>query len=420
MLKSLSLFLFLFLLTLSSSFAQQSKRVLFLGNSYTATNNIPQILSTFAQSAGDTLVYDGVTPGGYRFRQHAGNATSLQKIAQGNWDYVVLQEQSQLPALDIEIVNEEVFPFARALDSTIRSYNACTETVFYMTWGRKNGDPTNCNEPTDPMCTYRGMDSMLNLRYRMMADSNEAILSPVGAVWNYLRTQHPEIELYQADESHPSLAGSYAAAVCFYAVLFRSNPTQIGYNYFLSTSEANAIKNAVKVVVYDSLSKWHIGEYDPLAAFDFSLTGKTVQFTNQSKNADNYFWDFGNGDTTRAFSTVYTYNQDGLYLVSLTASRCGMVRVLSKQLTISSVGLIESQLSMQLQVYPNPSSGEFMIQVSEKALGLGFKIFNAQGILLNEGKLMEQNQSIQLAEASSGIYYLVSENGSNQILLLQK
>jgi hypothetical protein len=40
-----------------------------------------------------------------------------------------------------------------------------------------------------------------------MAETNDAIVAPVGAVWNYIRQNHPEIELYNPDESHPSLIG---------------------------------------------------------------------------------------------------------------------------------------------------------------------------------------------------------------------
>ena len=52
-----------------------------------------------------------------------------------------------------------------------------------------------------------------------MANDNKALLSPVGAVWKYLRNNNPGISLYQSDESHPTLAGSYAAACCFYALI---------------------------------------------------------------------------------------------------------------------------------------------------------------------------------------------------------
>jgi hypothetical protein len=89
-----------------------------------------------------------------------------------------------------------------------------------------------------------------------MAEMNKADISPVGAVWRYIRENYPSVKLYQSDESHPTEAGSYAAAVCFYTVLFKKDPGGIKYNYTLSNSDALKIRGAVKKIVFDNLSKW--------------------------------------------------------------------------------------------------------------------------------------------------------------------
>jgi hypothetical protein len=124
------------------------------------------------------------------------------------------------------------------------------------------------------------MDSLLNLRYRMMADSNNAIVSPVGAVWENIRQNFPLIDLYQADESHPSVAGSYAAACCFYTALFRKDPTLITFNSGLSATDAANIKNAAKLIVYDNLLNWHIGEYDSLINVNCLASGINEESQN--------------------------------------------------------------------------------------------------------------------------------------------
>lgn len=236
-----------------------TKRTLFLGNSYVYVNDLPQMVADAAISTGDTFIFDSNSPGSYTLQGHSTNATSLAKIGVGNWDYVILQEQSQRPSLPIGQVATDVFPYAHVLDSIINAENPCAETVFYMTWGRKYGDASNCAS-WPPVCTYAGMDSLLNLRYRMMADSNDAIVSPVGAVWNYIIQNFPLIELYQVDESHPSVAGTYAAACSFYSVLFRKDPTLIAFNSSLSATDAANIRAAAKLIVYDNLMNWHVGE----------------------------------------------------------------------------------------------------------------------------------------------------------------
>ncbi|MEM7163043.1 MAG: DUF4886 domain-containing protein [Bacteroidota bacterium] len=263
----------------------QSKNVLFLGNSYTAFNNLPLLTANVAESMGDSIYQDRNTPGGHTLEGHSTNPTSLALIEEGIWDYVVLQEQSQRPSFPIGQVEQEVFPFAETLNEHILTHNSCAETMFYMTWGRKNGDGGNCPF-WPPVCTYDGMDSLLNLRYRMMGEMNEAIVSPVGAVWNYIRSNYPDIELYNPDESHPSQKGSYAAAVTHYTSMFRKDPTLIPYNYNLTEEEANQIKEACKMVLFENMQEWYIGDYDLIASFESeNVQGLEYEFTSTSQNA---------------------------------------------------------------------------------------------------------------------------------------
>lgn len=245
-----------------ASFGQgKNKKVLFLGNSYTQVNDLPKMIADIAQSNGDTLSYDSNTPGGHSIGNHSLNTVSLDKIMLGKWDFVVLQGQS----FELATSTPDIYPFpyARKLDSIINQYNDCVETMFYMTWGNKNGDPSSC--ATVPfLCTYEKMDSVIHLNYMKMTDSNDAVVAPVGAVWNKIRKNFPLIDLYQSDESHPSVAGTYAAACCFYAALYRKDPSLISYNPGLPSADAINIRNVAKSVVYDSLLHWHIGEYDHL------------------------------------------------------------------------------------------------------------------------------------------------------------
>lgn len=296
-------------------------KVLFIGNSYTYVNDMPGILSQMALSTNDVIQTASSTPGGYTLQLHSTNSTTLNAIAAGVWDYTVLQEQSQLPALQDSIVETDVYPYAYLLDSLIRDANPCTETVFYRTWGRKNGDSQNC--PTwPPVCTYQGMDSLLHLRYRIMTDSFSAIMSPVGMVFRYIRLYNPSLELYDADESHPSPAGSYAAACSFYTTFLRKNPELITFDNGLNPTDAAFIRQAAKVVVYDNLSAWNIGKYDPMAAFDYSIDELTVSFQNQSLRSFQFLWDFGDGNVSSELNPVHTYALAGNYLVKLVSSVC--------------------------------------------------------------------------------------------------
>ncbi len=299
-------------------YAGKKLHVLFLGNSYTYVNNMPQILSDMASSVGDTLVFEMYAPGGYTFDNHGEDTASENRIQKGGWDYLVLQEQSQLPSFPVYASNG-LF----GLCDRFRSYNPCGKIMFYMTWGRKNGDAARCPE-WPPVCTYEGMDSLLRIRYLEMATAYKGLLSPAGAAWRYIRQNNPDINLYDPDESHPSAAGSYLVACCFYTALFKKDPTSINYDFTLSTANAGTLKQAAKTVVFDSLSFWDYTPTIPVTDFNYVMGSGTheVNFMNQSLFANTYLWDFGDGTTSTLFYPVHSYSSDGTYIVTLHAYNC--------------------------------------------------------------------------------------------------
>jgi PKD repeat protein len=296
------------------------RKALFIGNSYTSVNNLPQITADFAASLNDTLLFDSSTPGGYTFDDHFADTASVNKVIIPGWDYVILQEQSQLPALE-----EYYSQGATSLCSLISQYNPCARKLFYMTWGRKNGDNLNC-PIWPPVCTYEGMDSMLHLRYTEMATLYNGEVSPVGAVWRYLRQNFPTIELFQIDNSHPSTAGSYAAACSFYAMLFQKNPAQSTYNYSLNPIEAAIIRNAAKLIVFDSLQNWVFSNHIPQADFNYSIGNGMNELitTNYSQNMDFVSWDLGDGFLSASFNPVHSYSSTGNYTITLKALNCDL------------------------------------------------------------------------------------------------
>ena len=386
----------------------QQKSVLFIGNSYTGYNNLPQMVADVAQSTGDTLNVDSSTPGGARLLNHAVNAQTLSKIAAQNWDYVAIQAQSQEPSWPINQVQTDVFPYAAILCDSIRSGSSCSMPVFYMTWGRKNGDASNCpNWP--PVCTYQGMDSLLNERYQTMANDNDALVSPVGAVWNYIRANYPAIELYTADESHPSLAGTYAAACAFYVTILRKNPTAITENAGLSNLEAQQIRTATKMVVYDHLLQWNIGEYDPVADFSFSRTGNTVNFTNYSIKSTQYLWFFGDGDSSSLEHPVHNYATQGNYTVTLDAMNCDQFSVHTDTVSIV-MSVKENDPNLTIKVYPNPAIDVVKIDLGNlpnKNLHK-LELVDLQGKSVGLESLLGTQSTIQLNVASlpAGFYFV--------------
>lgn len=311
----------LLLLSCHTLVAQTTRKVLFLGNSYTSVNNLPQLISNAAQSAGDVLLYDSYTPGGYTLQDHYQDANSTDKIKNQSWDYIVLQGQSQEP-----ITKSGKFKGgAGALKKHIDQYNSCSVIMLYVTWGRKNGDPTNCAQ-FPVMCTYAGMDTTIRNTYYDLAGNINAEVSPVSVVWRYLRSNHPGINLYQSDESHPSLAGSYAAACCFYTIIFKKDPTLITYNPGLSAADAATIRNAVRSQVYANINAWDFKQ-PPASDFDYEIGAGTNQVLlthRYSPAVEQYSWTFGDGATSNISNPSHSYSSDGTYKITLTTSSCDL------------------------------------------------------------------------------------------------
>lgn len=322
-----------FLLVWVTTFGQsQTRRVLFLGNSYTYVNDLPQMIADLALSTGDVLIYDSHLIGGYTLEDHSTDPTSLNKILSGNWDYIVLQEQSQRPAF----INPVGFMGGfMELKNYIASNKPCAQITSFMTWGHQNGDTQNC--PANPaVCTYIGMQNLITERYMEFSDFFESEVTPVGAVWKYMREHYPAINLYQPDESHPSLAGSYLAACCFYTSLFRKDPTLITNNSGLDANTATNIRNVTKLLVYDEQPDWYIGRYIPHSNFNYVIgEGQNEVLINSHTPTyrDSFSWDFGDGATATTLLPTHSYAADGLYTISLTSYQCYLGELLESVFT---------------------------------------------------------------------------------------
>ena len=237
------------LLTSTLIFGQTIKKVCFLGNSYTYVNDLPSLIDSIANHDGNDLIKDQNTPGGYTLEGHSTNTTSLSKISSDEWDYVVLQEQSQLPSFPYSQVITSVYPFATILSDSIRSANKCAIPLFYNTWGRRDGD-----SQWDSINTFVKMNNRLYFAYDKMAQDNRGKLSPIGIGFRHIyedaSSPIAHSSLYSGDGSHPSLFGSYLAACIFYNVIYEATP--IG-NTFIPTginqNEATYLQNVAFHVV---------------------------------------------------------------------------------------------------------------------------------------------------------------------------
>lgn len=385
-----------------NGFSQSTKKVCFLGNSYTYFNDLPQLVADLATADGNTLIKDQSTPGGYTFNLHTTNATSLAKISSDTWDYVVLQEQSQLPSFGWLQVASQCLPYAEILVDSIRSANACAVPLFFNTWGRRDGDPQ-----WDSIDTFTEMNQRLHYTYNWLADEHSGKLSPVGIGFEHIANDGGSpiafTALYSGDGSHPSVYGSYLAACIFYEIIF---DTDVNGNTFfpgsITPTEAAYLQGVANHVVND-VDSVQIDYTQPFASFSYNLTGGfNVSFTNLSEHAFSYSWDFGDGNNSTEENPVHAFSGAGPYTVTLTAEYCGN----SDDTTITIAGLSNQEYdSDPVRFYPNPSvDGNVYFNLTESSI---LSVFSIDGSLVRQESFSQGSHTLEL---QPGVY-LIRING---------
>ncbi len=377
------------------------RKVLFIGNSYTATNNLPKVVEDIASSMGDTLVYDEYSPGGQKFIGHSTDPTVATKISSQKWDIVVLQAQSQEPSFPPTQVASETYPYAKKLDSMILNNNSCTETMFFMTWGRQNGDASNCaNYPV--ICTYEGMQMRLRESYLQMAQDNNAIVAPVGSAWKQIRDSFASINLYSPDGSHPSFEGTYLAACVFYASIFHRSPEKSTYIGSVTTANANIIKRIAAKTVLDSFMNWNkYGNYT-YAKFTKSISGSTINLTNLSSYSSNNMWAFGNGVTSTSVSPVYSYPAKGKYTITLTASNTCFTEIAKDSINLLANEILTNTVEPDLLNVSIGTNRSIVIKSQSEKSGL-VTFYNEVGAKIKDIEVAA-NCTIEYRPPITGLY----------------
>ena len=391
-------------------FSQIEKQALFIGNSYTYMNDLPELINQIAISKGNSLIYESHTPGGSTLMQHASNSNVQSLLNATEWDYVILQEQSQNPSFPPSQVASQVYPYAESLCEYIREANPCTDPVFFMTWGRENGDSQNC-AAYPPICTYEGMQDRLTESYTEMAQNNESLLAPIGIAWKDLREQHPEINLYSSDGSHPSIQGSYLAACVFYAVLFDDSATNNYTPTNLNINEAQLIQTFANNAVNNNETDYN--RY-PEALADYEIIGENLHLFNQSIHHDTIHWvGLSQNITSSEDSLIININEftESYEITLIAANQC-----FESELLIQINDLKLSTPNNTPIIYPNPSSGILktnLISIDAKTIS----VYNNIGLLILQDDF-KPSIEWDLSHLSNGIYtiLLTQKNGQQKSL----
>lgn len=213
---------FVLALFIAANSEPTSVSVLFVGNSLTEKNDLP---NTFKQLAAASSLHANVevhsiTPGGAFLNDHWKRGDVVAELRKLRPNFLVLQGQSTEP-----VSAAQSFAHSAALLKA-EADRVGAVTILFSTWARPAGDPYY-KDPSSGGSPAQ-MQMQLNSAYAQVSHSIGATLAPVGVAFEHSQHDAPQIQLLDGTQ-HPSPAGTYLAAAVLFRVIF--NASSIGSTY---------------------------------------------------------------------------------------------------------------------------------------------------------------------------------------------
>ena len=201
--------------------ADKPLRVLFIGNSLTYYNNLPNTFASVVASAEPhrpVEVAESTFPGAGLRRHWDGEAKD--RIREARWDYVVVQGGFNTTPSD----------HVKLFDAEIRKAGA--KTVLFVTWARK-GDAAR--------------QQVLDEAFAKAAKDLGILAAPIGSAWVLALKKDRYIDLYDMDGLHPGPMGTYIAACVIYSAI-TGRPVPVG--------EATGATAIAREVAWQATQEW--------------------------------------------------------------------------------------------------------------------------------------------------------------------
>lgn len=403
-----SIFLGLLLLFTFNISAQQTKNVLFIGNSITYYNNLPFTFEDIANSKGDPTSVTMYAPGGHGFADHVNDQNVYSKFKEKVWDYVVLQPGSGECFGSTEPISATL-DRAKQLKDSILKYSPCAKILFYeISNGVTGNSPSDLTNYNNTMVTVRN-----NFEY--WADNTDLFFAPVGEAfrekWNNDQTDMLWVGTYNI---HPNAKGSYIAACVFYATIYQKPSEGTNIISTLQQAEAIEIQQIADEKVLLHKADWRINVHNLYTNFDFNINGLEVSFNNLSANADTVTWDFGDGNFSTDDNPVHQYASTGTYQVSLTTTKGNCSETVTKSVSPGSSG-VNAISDTNFKLYPNPAKDNLLIQTQLPGK-YRYELMDITGNVL----LTSTENSINVAPLTTGMYLIRIIDLQNRQIIIKR
>lgn len=194
------------------------QRVLFVGNSYTTYNDLPNTVRAVMAASGRPIEVEAITMDGAYLGEHLTRVSDRLAAGAPTIDRVVLQGQSLQAVYPIEGGG---LGASATMFSTLLAEHGVS-AVWYATWARRAGDPFYASFPEGP----EAMALAIDRSYQVAAEVNDGdVTARVGIAWQLALAELPEVTLFLSDGSHPTPAGTLLAACVIADAMLDAPPT---------------------------------------------------------------------------------------------------------------------------------------------------------------------------------------------------
>jgi len=231
-------------------------KVLFVGNSLTYWNDMPDMFRRLAREAGKKVYVEDASEPAASLEDHTHFESTLRKINKYNWDYVILQEGSARIAFPS--TQPELYPQYQALKEFIWQCYPLSEVVLFLDWSPDDGIMT-----TEGPLTFAEFQQLLHDGTRYLASQFGFMVAPIGWGWKQVYEERPDLVLIGSDTVHPSKAGSYLQACIYFATLFQESPVGLTYRHDVTAPNARYLQEVAAEVVLTDPAHWFLPAIDP-------------------------------------------------------------------------------------------------------------------------------------------------------------
>lgn len=180
--------------------SKKNTNVLFVGNSLTYTNDLPQLVKQEAKRRNVFVTTDQLAFPDYALEDHWNDGKLQKKIETGDYAFVIVQQGPSSQQDGFTMLSN----YGKKIVDLCHKHQV--KPVFFMVWPAREN--------------YRMFDGVIK-NYTHVAQQTGAILCPVGKIWKAHIDSTGDYSWYGPDGFHPSPEGSKKAASVIAETLFK-------------------------------------------------------------------------------------------------------------------------------------------------------------------------------------------------------